>query len=168
MLLIGKRNNITNQHNIAGADIIRLRNSHDFYWHAACRVRRPDAPMPRKRHEIFAKVYLTDRRGELRSPLNFLWFSDNLLRIDSPCGCPQSAIADKIQIDDNLFCRKKGSRKSDSLVFLFFLRVLGFLLRLFFAEVDYDKRDVPDEYRQKQNRHHRRRRAHRDEHYLAE
>jgi hypothetical protein len=30
MLLIGKRNNITNQHNIAGADIIRPRNSHDF------------------------------------------------------------------------------------------------------------------------------------------
>ena len=55
-----------------------------FYWHAACRVRRPDAPMPRKRHEIFAKVYLTDRRDELRSPLNFLWFSDNALRIDQP------------------------------------------------------------------------------------
>lgn len=52
--------------------------------------------------------------------------------------------------------------------FLFFLRVLGFFLRLFLAEVDCDKRDVPDEYRQKQNRHHRRRRAHRDEHYLAE
>ena len=52
--------------------------------------------------------------------------------------------------------------------FLFFLCVLGFLLRLFLAEVDCDKRDVPDEYRQKQNRHHRRCRAHRDEHYLAE
>ena len=28
---------------------------------------RLDAPPPRKRHEIFAKVYLTDRKGELRS-----------------------------------------------------------------------------------------------------
>ena len=65
--------------------------------------------MPRKRHEIFAKFYLTDRMGELRSPLNFLWFSDNALRIDSPCGCLLSAIADKIQIDNNLFCRKKGA-----------------------------------------------------------
>ena len=127
-----------------------------------------DAPLPRQRHDIFVKVYSADRRGELRSPLNFLWFSDNLLRIDSPCGCLLSAIADKIQIDDNLFCRKKGAGNPTPSFFLFFLRVLGFLLRLFLAEVDYDKRDVPDEYRQKQNRHHRRRRAHRDEHYLAE
>ena len=29
---------------------------------------RLDAPPPRKRHEIFAKVYLTDRRGEIRLP----------------------------------------------------------------------------------------------------
>ena len=39
-----------------------------FYWHAACRVRRPDAPLPRERHEIFGKARFADRRGELRSP----------------------------------------------------------------------------------------------------
>ena len=31
-------------------------------------MRRPDAPLPRQRHKIFAKIYFTDRRGELCSP----------------------------------------------------------------------------------------------------
>ena len=44
-----------------------------FYWYAACRVRRPDVPMPRKRHEIFAKVYPTDHRGELRVKSNIVY-----------------------------------------------------------------------------------------------
>ena len=167
MLLIGKHNNITNQHNIAGADIIRPRNSHDFIGTQLAGCGDP-THLCRVSGTKSSQKFILPTVGANFVRLNFLWLSDNALRIDSPCGCPQSAIADKIQIDDNLFCRKKGSRKSDSLVFLFFLRVLGFLLRLFFAEVDYDKRDVPDEYRQKQNRHHRRRRAHRDEHYLAE
>ena len=34
----------------------------------SCGVRRLDAPIPRERHEIFAKIYSADRRGELRSP----------------------------------------------------------------------------------------------------
>ena len=30
-----------------------------------------DAPLPRERHDIFVKVYSADRRGELRSPVEF-------------------------------------------------------------------------------------------------
>ena len=39
-------------------------------------VRRLDVPLPRQRHEIFAKIYPTDRRGELRSPALEIYIVD--------------------------------------------------------------------------------------------
>ena len=39
-------------------------------------VRRLDAPLPRQRHEIFAKIYPTDRRGELCSPALEIYIVD--------------------------------------------------------------------------------------------
>ena len=44
------------------------RNPHNFIdmWLVGCGDL--DAPLPRKRHEIFGKARFADRRGELRSP----------------------------------------------------------------------------------------------------
>ena len=106
MLLIGKRNNITNQHNIAEADIIRPRNSHDFIGTQLAGCGDP-THLCRVSGTKSSQKFILPTVGANFVRLNFLWFSDNALRIDSPCGCLLSAIAEKFKLKIVCFAEKR-------------------------------------------------------------